>query len=256
MTTIFIGAVMVVYGLVILPLRTHRSNRGARAAADAGPTPADQVAWRAREAPGAAVSVEGVAGEGPGGPLTAPLSGRECVWHRVVEIERRTHRRTGRRRPSGPRTEVREHVIRDEASAAPFALSDDRGACLVLPEGADVRDLDPVVDRHDEATSRPEDLRRVGVGRLSVEVDTGNLRGTVTREYVIEAGRRLSAAGAAVAGEHGGAVGRPDEGAFIISTRPMTEVAGAARRGTVRSLAVGAGVAVLGAVLILTGVSH
>lgn len=256
MFTTLIGVALIVYGLVVIPLRAYRRSASANRLVATLPTPADEVGWRAGESPGAAVSVAGAAASGPDGPLEAPISGRPCVWYRVVEIERRAHRRSGGGgRRSHRRTEVREHVVRDEASTAPFTLIDDHGEVTVRPAGADVRDLVPVVDRHDEAVSDPENTVRVGVGRIGVDLNTSNLRGVITREYLIEDGQALSVRGGAVAGDDGGELGPTADGPFIISPRSLTEVARAERGSVGKAVATAAGIVVVGAVLLATGLA-
>jgi hypothetical protein len=254
MFTTLIGAGLIIYGLIVVPIRTRGRRAQARLIATTEPTPADEVGWRAEQTPGATVSVAGAAGPGPGGPLEAPISGRPCVWHRVVEIERRVHRRSGGGAGhSRRRTEVREHVVRDEASPAPFTVTDAHGEVLVRPTGADVRDLAPVVDRHDEVAPDPDNTVRVGVGRFGVDLNTSNLRGVITREYLIEDGQALSVRGAAVAGDDGGEIGRPADGPFIISTLPLAELAEAERGGTRKQILLGVAAAAVGAVLAVTG---
>lgn len=74
------------------------------------------------------VHLEGQAGSPPEGPITAPLSGLDCVWW-DYKIEER--RRVGNNN--------HEWCVVDSAtSVAPFSLRDADGECLVGPVGADV----------------------------------------------------------------------------------------------------------------------
>lgn len=74
------------------------------------------------------VHLEGQAGPPPEGPITAPLSGLDCVWW-DYKIEER--RQVGNNN--------HEWCVVDSAtSVAPFSLRDADGECLVGPVGADV----------------------------------------------------------------------------------------------------------------------
>lgn len=71
----------------------------------------------------------------PGRPLAAPLSGEPCVWHRY-RVER---------------YEGDEWSIEEEGeSEAPFMLEDASGACLVLPQGAEMTGLKAATWYNDE----------------------------------------------------------------------------------------------------------
>jgi hypothetical protein len=74
------------------------------------------------------VHLEGQAGPPPEGPITAPLSGLDCVWWDYKIEERRQTRNNNH-----------EWCVIDSAtSVAPFSLRDADGECLVGPVGADV----------------------------------------------------------------------------------------------------------------------
>lgn len=248
-----IGALMIIYGLIIVPVRARLSSGKARRAAEAGATPADQVTWRARESPGSVVSVAGTAGPGPDGPLESPISRRPCVWYRVVEIERRVHRRLGD--DEHRRSEIREHVVRDEASAQPFTVTDEHGEVTVRPRSMEIRDLAPVVDRRDDATPDPENMKRVGVGRFGVDLNTSDVRGVITREWLIEDGQPVTVRGAAVDGERGGEIGLLPQGGFVISPGSLDDVAESEHRGAKKAILTGLLIAGVGAVLLLTGLA-
>jgi hypothetical protein len=65
-------------------------------------------------------------------PLTAPLTGRPCVWWRY-RVQKRTETRVGGRK------KVSWQTINADRSSRPFLLDDETGRCLVLPDGAEVR---------------------------------------------------------------------------------------------------------------------
>lgn len=119
----FLGlAVLLGAGTAYAVYRVFLSLRRDRFAAD---TPLAHI----RSAAQGYVHLEGEAGPPPEGPISAPLSGRPCVWW-DYKIER--HQRTANNRDEW-------HVTDSAASVAPFSLRDKDGECLVGPVGADVR---------------------------------------------------------------------------------------------------------------------
>lgn len=88
---------------------------------------ADLPTSRVRSASQGLVELAGLA-RAADAPLSAPLSGRPCLWWRY-RIERY---RSGRRGNSWV-------TVEKGASEAPLALDDGSGHCLVLPEGGEVR---------------------------------------------------------------------------------------------------------------------
>lgn len=118
----FLGlAVLLGAGTAYAVYRVFLSLRRDRFAAD---TPLAHI----RSAAQGYVHLEGEAGPPPEGPISAPLSGRPCVWW-DYKIER--HQRTANNRDEW-------HVTDSAASVAPFSLRDKDGECLVGPVGADV----------------------------------------------------------------------------------------------------------------------
>ncbi len=108
-------------GTVYAVYRVFVSLRRDRFAAD---TPLAHI----RSAAQGYVHLEGEAGPPPEGPISAPLSGRPCVWW-DYRIER--HQSTANNRNEW-------HVTDSATSVAPFSLRDQDGECLVGPVGADV----------------------------------------------------------------------------------------------------------------------
>lgn len=118
----FLGlAVLLGAGTAYAVYRVFLSLRRDRFAAD---TPLAHI----RSAAQGYVHLEGEAGPPPEGQISAPLSGRPCVWW-DYKIER--HQRTANNRDEW-------HVTDSAASVAPFSLRDKDGECLVGPVGADV----------------------------------------------------------------------------------------------------------------------
>jgi hypothetical protein len=87
----------------------------------------DDKAGSPREVTGRAVA-------GPAGPVTAPLSGRSCVWYAVVVRERYRAWRPG---PLGP-TKVERHVTLAEHTSGPLHVTGDTATVRVDPRGADL----------------------------------------------------------------------------------------------------------------------
>lgn len=118
----FLGlAVLLGAGTAYAVYRVFLSLRRDRFAAD---TPLAHI----RSAAQGYVHLEGEAGPPPEGQISAPLSGRPCVWW-DYKIER--HQRTANNRDEW-------HVTDSATSVAPFSLRDKDGECLVGPVGADV----------------------------------------------------------------------------------------------------------------------
>lgn len=88
---------------------------------------ADLPTSRVRSASQGLVELAGFA-RAAGEPLSAPLSGRPCLWWRY-RIERY---RSGRRGNSWV-------TVEKGASGAPLKLDDGSGRCLILPDGGEVR---------------------------------------------------------------------------------------------------------------------
>jgi hypothetical protein len=88
---------------------------------------ADLPTSRVRSASQGLVELAGLA-RAADEPLSAPLSGRPCLWWRY-RIERY---RSGRRGNSWV-------TVEQGASAAPLKLDDGSGHCLILPDGGEVR---------------------------------------------------------------------------------------------------------------------
>lgn len=76
--------------------------------------------------------IRGHAVPGPDGAITAPLSGRPCVWHSVTVYERYLAWRPG---PLGP-TRVTRHTKVAELNSGPLYVTGDTASVRVDPKGA------------------------------------------------------------------------------------------------------------------------
>jgi hypothetical protein len=171
----------------------------------------------------------GSAGPGPHGELRSELSGAPCVWYRY-EVRRRywdTERDSDGRRRRVQRTET----VTELASAAAFTLADDAGTVLVDPTGGSVDKAERVLDRFE-----PD--------------ESGDTIGYEKEEWILRAGTRLYVLGEATDRSGDLAVGKPDKGLFIISTRSEAELTAGARRRQQIGMAVGA-VALVAALVFL-----
>jgi hypothetical protein len=83
---------------------------------------------------GSSREVTGRAVASPAGPVTAPLSGRSCVWYAVVVRERYYTLRPG---PLGP-AKVERHVTVAEHTSGPLHVTGDAATVRVDPHGADL----------------------------------------------------------------------------------------------------------------------
>jgi hypothetical protein len=204
-------------GIAAAVLLTAARSRRHRQLIRQDPTPIDRMT------PGAPLAfVAGRAAAGPGGPLTAPLSGAACVWFEVT-VEKAVRVRFNRTvwRPAwrgGP--------------GCPFALTDSTGAVLVSDElprhsivdtpAAELREQ--TFDKHTGARSPAGDPWITALIHL---LDAGGQRaladhlrrgggGVRCVEQVLRNGTRL------------GVVGRPrDTGAGVVLERTLTRVGGA-----------------------------
>jgi hypothetical protein len=128
--------VLLLYVAARLAWGARRARRRLEAVTSTSTTSCSQVGALAGTGEGGQrVECVGAARPGPGGTITAPYSGRPCVWHRSVT----THRYWGKLRTE-PETAMVTKVESDTSSAWPILLVDSSGQVLVDVAGAD-RDL-------------------------------------------------------------------------------------------------------------------
>lgn len=186
------------------------------------------------------VEVEGAATPGPGGPLTAPLSGTPCVWYRTKVT--RSYRKW-ETDSDGNRKEVTgTNVVYERHSDEPFGITDVSGrvpleAGDTHPDGAE-----RVLDRRENAPG-PLAGRAKEAGAHGLGKGPGRTEGHRYEEWVIRPGTNLYVLGA-VRGSAGGADGiairKPRNSPFIISTRSERELRQALRTRSLVGYALGA----------------
>ncbi|GAB2458145.1 hypothetical protein [Jatrophihabitans fulvus] len=159
--------------------------------------------------PGTVVTVSGTAAPGPGGVLTAPLSGRPCVWYRALVVDFAPFSPLQWQSVAGtPRLPpvigsdcgfLQGDRRTDDESSAPIAVHGPNGAVLVDPVRADV---DAVVVSVDDAQGE----YRVGDYRLR-------------REWIIEPDAPVFAAGPVVREADGTVLRADPQQCVVVSAR-------------------------------------
>ncbi|ROO86165.1 E3 ubiquitin ligase [Actinocorallia herbida] len=130
--------------------------------------------------------VTGTAEPGPGGPLTAPLSGRPCVWYRAVARQK---------------TASGVSFFHTDVSAAPIVLNDGTGRITVLP------------DREMRGALRSVDLRRVPPAEAGpLPRGASDAEWYRYEEWILPPGEHLYACGKAVY-----------DGTSVVMDRPYPE---------------------------------
>lgn len=244
------GTVLLVAGLIVLPLLAARSARRARTFAEVPRYDCAQVAGHGEDAPGMRVAVSGRTVAAPGGPLTAPASGKECAWYRLTVSER--HRRVERDKDGNRTTREEERVVSDERSHDPIALADATGTVLVEPADAQ---MDRTVETHNRL-ERPSSGggSTISFGGITVDIGGGDsLIGIRTKEQIVPLDDELYVLGGAYARDGAGAIAKPNDGLFVVSTRTADDLARGARTGTMWLAGGAALAAVAGIVLVIVG---
>jgi E3 Ubiquitin ligase len=185
-----------------------------------------------------ACEIAGQAQPGPSGPLTAPISGRPCVWYRAT-VTHRSWRNVRTGSGENRRTERREEndVVSDEISQSPLVIDDGSGQVLVDPRGADIDHPEVSFDRFEPHTG--DEHGGTEISAFGITVRTGSDGGTLgfhRREQVIRPGRVLYVLGEARDASGTLELGKPAEkGRFLISARSEEELTASA--GTTASIA-------------------
>jgi hypothetical protein len=192
--------------------------------------------------------VVGQAAAGEAGPLSAPESAADAVWHRTAVYHEYWEMQTETVNGETRRNRVeRSEVVSDISSSTPFVVSDGSGQVAVSPEDADVDHPEQVVDRFES---------QGGGGAFSSFLRSGANTGTLGfrhHEWIIRPGARLWVHGEVTDATGRPAFAKPSKGRYIISTRSEEQIVGAARRnaGIVYGAVAVAGVA--GVVLVVVG---
>lgn len=178
---------------------------------------------------GGRVECVGRARPGPGGLLTAPYSGRPCVWHRSVT----THTYWGKLRTE-PEYAMLTKVESDTASERPFVLADASGQVLV-----------------DVATADRELLCEVGAEAYHRFDQTGRdtEEGRDHREWLIAPEQEVYVLGEGNLRDGWPVIGRPRRGGdrLVVTTKSQEELTSSSEADT-RTLLILA--AVLGVVAV------
>jgi E3 Ubiquitin ligase len=166
--------------------------------------------------------VVGAAHPGEGGALDAPESGQPAVWHRVKVTE---HYYDWERDSDGDRRRVRrERELTSSESEADFQIQDATGTVFVTVKGADIDEPPKTFDRFEK--EKPTDL---GSGMLASVAEAfsnwnDDTIGIQREEWSLRPGQRLYVIGEV--SDKAGRIefGKPEEGAYLVSTRTEAEL--------------------------------
>jgi hypothetical protein len=183
-----------------------------------------------------------------GKPLTAPASGRPCVWYRHQVTQ---HWEEWDRDSDGDRVRRdRSRVIEDKTSIDEvFVLRDDAGQIFVNPQDADV-------DKPVKSFSERRDVNNFRGGALDVLVSALDHKmdeELEVEEWIIAPDEELYVRGKPFKAEIGLVMVNPDDGHYLISTRSEEQLAGAAKKWQLAAMIVGAIAAVAGVALLVAG---
>lgn len=192
--------------------------------------------WRAATAtsaaiarPGDSVVAAGQAVPGLSGPLTAPLSGKACVWY-----QQETRRHVVRRARGGRERDVRVESV--TTSESPFGVVDDDGRVVtVRPDG--LRHADLFWVHREELPVEPDEQLGLDVGaapqfgRRSLHYETTGLE---TLEWIVASDEPVVVAGRLGPDGH---VSAPSRMPYVIRATTVDRV----RRSRIRALAFAAG---------------
>lgn len=191
--------------------------------------------------------VVGIAQPGPHGLLQAELSGTKCVWHR--HVVKRRYKQDYYDSDGHRRTRQVTETVAELTSEQPFAVVDATGAALVRPNGTHPDGAEKVVSRFERNTNRSAGPTIFGIQLPGFDRD--DTIGYEYTEWVLRADARLYVHGEASDRSGELAVGKPDDGLFLISTRTEDEVKASNVRKQKLLAFGGLGAAVFGIVLLV-----
>jgi hypothetical protein len=140
--------------------------------------------------PGTLVRVSGVAVPGSGGPLRAPVSGEEVVWHRILVTEE--YETTDRDSNGRTTTRTETRTVSDDCSTTPFLLAGGDARVELVPAGRHgVRDAQLLTDQRD--------LGGMQIGPLRISAGTKQR----VQEWGVPVGTTLYAVGELSSGADG-----------------------------------------------------
>jgi hypothetical protein len=174
------------------------------------------------------VEVCGTAKPGPVA-LTAPLSGRACVWYRTTVTEHyREYEWRGSEQNKDRRRELvdRSREVSNEASSDPFALEDGSGRITVHVEGADIDHPQQVIDRRVVNDDGWAGRLSVRLGPITLDGGGDGITGYQHEEWVVPVDAQVFAIGEAHKDGGGLLLRKPRTGGapFIVSLRTEEEL--------------------------------
>jgi hypothetical protein len=174
--------------------------------------------------PGRPRQISGRAVAGPAGAVTAPLSGRTCVWYALMVHERYHAWRPG---PLGPTKVVRQVKVAEQLSG-PLYVTGDTAAVRVDGRGARFELGDPVFSDFEDRPNGPLATRLAGLlgGRLRPRHRERTL-GFLIEEHVVLADEPMYVVGQARTELGDLVIGKPAMQPFIVArTSAVRDTAG------------------------------
>jgi hypothetical protein len=186
-----------------------------RRAIEAAEPVTDATAGRLRE-------ISGHATAGPGGVVTAPLSGRTCVWHALTVHERYHAWRPG---PLGPTRVIREVKVAEQLSG-PLYVTGEVAAVRVDARGARLELGEPAFAQFEDSPTGPLAHRLAAMlgGRLRPRHREHTI-GFVVEEHIVVADEPLYVVGQARTELGDLVIGKPSMRPFIVSRTPAVRTA-------------------------------
>jgi E3 Ubiquitin ligase len=168
--------------------------------------------------------IRGRATAGPAGPITAPFSGKPCVWY-VLTVRERYH--AWRPGPLGP-TKVVRHTRVAEQLSGPLYVTGDTAAVRVDARGARLELGEPVFAEFEDVPNGPLATRLAGMlgGRLRPRHRDRTL-GFLVEERLVTADDPLYIVGQARTELGDLVIGKPSMQPFIVSRTPAVRVTAA-----------------------------
>jgi hypothetical protein len=165
--------------------------------------------------------ISGRATAGPAGQITAPFSGKPCVWYALTVHERYHAWRPG---PLGP-TKVVRYVKVAEQLSGPLYVTGDTAAVRVDARGARLELGEPVFAEFEDVPNGPLTIRLAAMlgGRLRPRHRERTL-GFLVEERVVIADDPLYVVGQARTELGDLVIGKPSMQPFIVSRTPAVRV--------------------------------
>lgn len=181
------------------------------------------------------VEVEGAATPGPAGPLSSPLSGTPCVWHRTTIT--RSYRKWETDSEGRRRQVTGTNVVHDRCSTEPFTIVDVSGQVALYPEDRRPDGAERVLSEREHGPGRLA-ARAAAIGARGLGSGPGTTQGHQYEEWVVRPGTNLYVLGA-VRGPGDVAIRKPRNSPFIISTRSEQQLSASMRTKAIIGYALG-----------------